>query len=121
LEGGGVNETNRYGIFAENANGDLRLIARTGDQLNVSDDPLTPDFRTIRDVDFEHYPSNELGITSGFNNLGQLVFVATFTDGTSGVFVSNAVAVPEPLTTVVVPAAIAIVGFFSRQLRCGHL
>jgi hypothetical protein len=119
LEGEGIDESNRYGIFAESAFGDLHLIVRAGDLLNVSDDPLKPDYRTIRDVDFERYPSNELGRTSGFNNLGQLVFVATFTDGTSGVFVSNAVAVPEPLTGVVVSAALTIAGFSPRQRRRG--
>jgi hypothetical protein len=30
--------------------------------------------------------------------LGQLAFSATFTDGTSGIFVSNRVAIPEPAT-----------------------
>jgi len=43
------------------------------------------------------YPTgNSDGRPSAFNNLGQLAFAARFTDGSSGIFVSNAVAVPEP-------------------------
>jgi hypothetical protein len=31
-----------------------------------------------------------------FNDLGQFAFLATFTDGSSGIFVSNVAAIPEP-------------------------
>ena len=68
-------------IWATNLAGNLELIARTGNFLEVA----PGDSRVISDV--------QIG---GFNNLGQVAFRAEFTDGTSGAFVSNLVAVPEP-------------------------
>jgi hypothetical protein len=50
------------------------------------------DFRTLSDLNFATASGNSDGRSSGFNNLGQLVFWASFTDGSQGVFVSNAVA-----------------------------
>ncbi|NOZ41069.1 MAG: hypothetical protein GXP24_12715 [Planctomycetes bacterium] len=88
------------GIFAEDAKGMLQLIARTGQLLDVSDDPLTPDFRTVNDLKFFTGSGNEDGRRSGFNNLGQLAFFASFTDGSSGIFLSNLVAIPEPATVI---------------------
>jgi uncharacterized protein YjbI with pentapeptide repeats len=79
----------------------LHLIAREGDLLEVA----PGDFRTIKDFGnsgslygFYGDTGNSDGRPSGFNNLGQLAFQATFTDGTSGIFVSNRVAIPEPST-----------------------
>ncbi|MEZ6072461.1 MAG: PEP-CTERM sorting domain-containing protein [Pirellulales bacterium] len=47
-------------------------------------------------MNFELSSGNQDGRNSLFNDRGQVAFGATFTDGTSGIFVSNAVAVPEP-------------------------
>lgn len=85
-------------IFAESFSGELRVIARSGKLLDVSDDPLVQDFREIATLHFVGSSGNEDGRRSAFNDLGQLAFAASFTDGTSGVFVSNLVAVPEPST-----------------------
>jgi hypothetical protein len=83
LTGNGVVlDTNHLGIWATDQHGDVQLIARMGDLLEV-----TPgDFRTIA------------GLEGSFrlNNVGELAFNATFTDGSSGIFVSNRVAIPEP-------------------------
>lgn len=84
------------GIWAQDPNGQLQLIARTGDLLNVSLDPLTPDFRTISRFRFADDTGNGDGRPTGFNNRGQVAFWAAFTDGSEGVFISNQVAVPEP-------------------------
>ena len=66
----------------------MQLIARKGFQLEV-----TPGvFRTISDLGFVTATGNSDGRASGFNNLGQLIFWARFTDGTQGVFVSSLVA-----------------------------
>ena len=80
--------TNDRGIWATDTSGALQLIARTGDQLEVA----PGDFRTISDLDFVAATGNGDGRQSGFNNFGQLVFWASFTDGSQGVFVSNVVA-----------------------------
>ena len=73
----------------------LTLIAREGDLLDVDDGPRT-DFRKVSFLNFNRPNRLRIARTSGFNDLGQVAFRATFTDGTSGVFVSNLVAVPEP-------------------------
>ena len=88
LTGTGVRHTNDTGIFAQDLGGNLHLVAREGDLLDISDDSVRHDFRRIKDLGFSE--------KSGFNNAGQLAFWAEFTEGTSGVFVSNLVVVPEP-------------------------
>jgi hypothetical protein len=84
------------GIWAEDVLGELHLIARMGDLLEVAPN----DFRTIVAMDlfgtFTGGFGNESGYSSGFNERGQVAFSASFTDGTSGIFVSDLVAVPEP-------------------------
>jgi hypothetical protein len=87
------------GIWATDRSGVLQLVARRGDLLEVA----PGDFRTITGVTFvvdrfANPTGNSDGEPSAFNNLGQLAFLAGFTDGTSGIFVSNRVAVPEPNT-----------------------
>jgi hypothetical protein len=94
LTGSGVSPTNNFGIWATDLTGALQLIARTGDLLEVG--PC--DFRTISLLRFRGETGNSDGRPSAFNNQGQLAFFARFTDGTSGIFVSNRVAIPEPGT-----------------------
>jgi len=96
------NNTTGSGIWAEDPSGVLTLIARQGDLLDVENGPGT-DFRTIIDLSFVTITNsgfsntgNGDGRASGFNNFGQLAFRANFTDGTSGVFLSNLAAVPSP-------------------------
>jgi hypothetical protein len=88
LTGSGVDPTNDKGIWATDQSGALQLIARSGDMLEVA----PGDFRTLSDLNFATASGNSDGRSSGFNNLGQLVFWASFTDGSQGVFVSNKVA-----------------------------
>jgi hypothetical protein len=88
LAGPGVDSTNDHGIWATDRSGAQQLIVREGDELEV-----TPgDFRTISDLSFVGDNGNSNGWPSGFNNVGQLAFWASFTDGSQGVFVSNKVA-----------------------------
>jgi hypothetical protein len=94
LTGADVNNANNFGIWATAATGDLQLIARTGDLLELA----PGDSRTISELAFAGATGNGDGRASGFNNAGHVAFRATFTDGSSGIFVSNAVAVPEPST-----------------------
>lgn len=88
LIGGGVDFTNDKGIWATDQSGALQLIVRTGEMLEVA----AGDFRTTNDVNFVAATGNGDNLQSGFNNFGQLVFWASFTDGSQGVFVSNLVA-----------------------------
>jgi len=100
---GGVTFNTREGIWATNVKGELELITRVGDLLEVA----TGDFREIRDLHFvagsgfpDNSTGNQDGRPSGFNNKGLLTFAAEFTDFTSGVFVSSQVLVPEPSALV---------------------
>ncbi len=106
LTGSGVDSTNDRGIWATDSNGDLQLIAREGDPLQVA----PGDLRTVGglgvDTGLENGASNSDGRPTFFNNRGQLAFWAGFTDGTSGIFVSNRVAVPEPSAFLLAAAAI---------------
>jgi hypothetical protein len=110
LTGNGVDSTNSAGVWATDRAGELQLIARTGDLLQVAPD----DFRTISSLLFRgDISSLNRGRTRLLNNAGQIVFGATFTDGTSGVFVSNAVAVPEPSTLLI--GALAVMGLLNSR------
>jgi hypothetical protein len=88
LTGTGVGAANNLGIWATDQNGALQLIARTGSQLEIAPGV----FRTTSDLGFALDSGNSDGRASAFNDLGQLVFWASFTNGTQGVFVSSAVA-----------------------------
>ena len=70
------------GIWAQDRNGDLRLIVSAGDPLEVA----TGDTRIV----------DRLALDFDLNNLGQLLFRATFEDGTQGIFVSNIATISEP-------------------------
>ena len=74
------NGTTGVGVFAQNRVGDLRLIARTGGLLNVSDSTDSQDYRVVLSVNLAN---------SGLNDSGQVAFFASFTDGSSGTFVSD--------------------------------
>ena len=112
LIGTGVDSTNNSGIWAQDPNGILTLIARKGDVIDVSDGPGS-DFRTIAGLSFADGLGNESGHSTAFNDLGQLVFNASFTDGSSGVFVTNLVAVPEPGALAL--AVMGLLWSFSRR------
>ncbi len=90
--GGGVDSTNARGIWATNVHGALTLVAREGDLLEVG----PGDFRRISSFHFAVGTGIGDGRQSGFNDRGQVAFAAFFSDGSSGVFVSDIVAVPEP-------------------------
>jgi hypothetical protein len=122
LEGSGISDSNDQGIWATDRSGVLQLIAREGDLLEVA----PGDFRTIAGAfgslrfntadgngNSDHSTGNADGRPSAFNNLGQLAFYASFTDGSSGIFVSNRVAVPEPTSLLL--AALAGVGLSCRS------
>ena len=71
---GGVDSSNDSGIWIVGVDGSSALVAREGDQLGG---------RTVAGLDFL---GDGLSQTSGFNDLGELVFTAHFTDGDRGLF-----------------------------------
>lgn len=91
------------------------MIARVGDELDVSDDPGLRDYRTIRELNLIRSSTNDAGNYSGFNDLKQIAFRAEFTDGTSGIFVSNLVAVPEPCALALIITALAATAHFASR------
>nr|WP_145436590.1 choice-of-anchor tandem repeat NxxGxxAF-containing protein [Lacipirellula limnantheis] len=96
LGGNGVNSFNNRGIWAEDMSGQLRLIVREGDVLQVG----PGDFRTVSGLNFQGNGGIGDSRPIGFNDRGQVAFFAGFTDGSSGFFVSDSVAVPESPTAV---------------------
>ena len=85
LTGAGVTTANDGGIWAQGLGGDLRLVAREGSPLEVSPGVN----RTIAELHFAGGATTEDGRRVGFNDLGEVAFLATFTDGSSGLFVSD--------------------------------
>lgn len=94
----GVTSANDGGIWASDRLGNIRLLVREGQQLVLS----PGDTRTISQLNL-----------SSFNDRGDLAFIAYFMDGTSAAVVSNLVAVPEPMTSVL--ALIASIPFLSAR------
>jgi hypothetical protein len=66
----------------------LQLNIREGELFEVA----PGDFRVVSGLSFAFGTGNSDGRPSGFNNVGQLAFWASFTDGSQGVLVSDAVA-----------------------------
>jgi hypothetical protein len=97
-----------YGIFATDQNGVLQLVAAEGRSIDVNNDPLTEDRRTI----------SKLGQGLSLNDVGQLSFYATFTDGSEGVFVASVgTAVPEPAASPLLGATICCLSIARRRAR----
>lgn len=65
-------------IYATDLEGDVQIIARTGQLFDVNDDPLLEDLRTLDQVTL-----------NGFTDHGELLFNATFADGSSGLFTAG--------------------------------
>jgi hypothetical protein len=84
-------------IYAQDLNGVLQMIIRSGDVIDVENGPGV-DLRTISNLGFMEMANTSSGGRSGMNDQGQIMFSASFTDGSMGYFVSNLVAVPEMST-----------------------
>jgi hypothetical protein len=99
LKGSGISDANDTALFLATPGAAPVMVVREGDGIDVGNG----DVRIIR----------ELGTGGGresylLNDAGQVAFRATFTDGSSGVFVT----VPEPSA-----AAIAVTGLTLAGLR----
>ena len=85
LVGAGVDSSNNTGIWAQDLGGALRLVIRAGDSFELA----PGDTRTVAGLGFASGSGGQDGRRTGFNDLGQVAFVAAFTDGSSGVFVAS--------------------------------
>ena len=86
---GDVTADNDRGIWATDPYGQLQLIVREGDWVDVHDDPLVEDLRMVLQM------TGNLG-KNPFNDAGQLAYKLDLTDGltmSQGIFVAT---VPEP-------------------------
>jgi hypothetical protein len=84
LTGGQVTTESDKGIWAETLGGTLKLIAREGQAFEVAPGST----RTIATLQMASGVTED-GRGSAFNDRGEVAFMATFTDGSSGVFVSD--------------------------------
>lgn len=80
-----VTQENSRAVFAQDPHGELQLIARRDDTLEIA----PHDSRTISDLRFVGGGGDDDGRSTGFNNRGQVAFYAAFEGGGSGVFVSD--------------------------------
>ena len=82
----------RAAIFATDLDGEVIEIVRTGDLIDVNDDPMVED---LREVSFLRFSEDKFNFYTGgrssssLNDSGQLAFAAGFTDGSQAVLVSN--------------------------------
>jgi hypothetical protein len=114
LDGSKVTDANDRAIVAQDVNGSLRLIALEGDLIEVAPGDARQ-ISTLRFLgsgteDFRELQTQSLN--NGFNDRGEIIFVATFTDGTSGVFLSSLVAIPEPATPMLILSSLAVLSTF---------
>lgn len=109
LRGSGVNETNDFGIFVESLDRGAQLVVRTGDQVDVSDDPAVTDLRTIREIGD--------GFWFDLNDAGEVAFSAEFTDGSYGVFVATTI--PEPAADCAMLISLLLLTVVRRRRQVG--
>jgi hypothetical protein len=88
LAGAGVTAANDRGIWATDAFGQLQLIVREGAAIEVEAGVM----RTVNSLATLVASGGQDGVASGFNNVGELAFTTSFTDGSSGALVSSRVA-----------------------------
>lgn len=104
LAGPGVTPATDRGLFFGDGLGGLSMLVREGDVLDVGGG----DLRTI----------NTLSFLNGLSDTGDVGFQATFTDGSSGVFVLEAAAsapVPLPASGWLLLAGLGAFGVLRRK------
>ena len=99
-------------IIGANALGQLTVIARPGDSIQVA----PGDFRTIQSI-LTVVGGETSGSATALNDVGFVTFTATFTDGSTGTFVSSALVVPEPASIVLATFGIAFLAVHRYRPR----
>lgn len=110
LAGPGITTANDGGVWATDRQGNLVPILREGDEVWFSD----TDVRTIQSIGINL--GFETSRASGFNDRGELVMEARFTDGSRSILVSYA-AVPEPSACLIAMVGVAAAGIGRYRRR----
>lgn len=97
LSGDGLEAGRDHGIWAQDADGTLQLIVRSGDWV-----PLPSG-------DLAQLKSVQLNPDASVSELGHIGFIGNLLDDRRGIFVSSAVAVPEPATLLILAVAGCVV------------
>lgn len=118
LTGTGVDTTNDRGLYAGSVGALVKLV-REGDAVDV-DPGAGVDLRTVSGIgikgEFETSSGGEGGRGVSFTDNGFVSYTLTFTDGSSGVFVSSLAPVPEPTTIgLVAGLGLAVTGWLGRR------
>jgi hypothetical protein len=82
LAGTGITGANNQGLWAVDATGELKLVARKGDAI-VIDSTTT---KTIGALEIFSAQAAAAGQTRSFNSVGDLIYKVTFTDNTQGIY-----------------------------------
>lgn len=85
----------RSAIYATDTMNAMHLVATEGQLLDVNDDPLIEDFRTISSIRSFY----------DINNAGEVAFEVRFTDNSSGLFVAR-LQIPEPAAALLAISAV---------------
>lgn len=113
LRGRGVTAANTYGLWC-GLPGKLQLVIREGDRLDLG----VHGVKTVSGINPSNSDSNGTqrnGRARGFNEAGQIVFTAQFTDGTWGLF--RADSDEGPLTVTVAGQGTLTTGFLGVSDR----
>jgi hypothetical protein len=89
-----VGDEVRRGVFAFDTDQVLKPVLLPGDPITIA----AEDTRIVTRAEFASLTGgNQDGLPSSFNERGQILVRAQFTDGSFGLFVSDFLTVPEPL------------------------
>ena len=92
LAGPDVTFINDTGLFATDSDGNLRLIARTGDTFDIDAAPDATDLQVISHIDMVSGSGGGDGRPTSLNDEGQLAFQLAFRRGQSGIFLASLMA-----------------------------
>jgi hypothetical protein len=109
MTGGNPEYRFSHGIWAQDRQGVLHLVVKVGDYLEVAPGVFS-------EVDYLNFSTSSSYADPVINNRGQIVFHATFTDGTQAIVVSDVVAIPEP-SSWTLAVGLGILGVGAVRLR----
>jgi hypothetical protein len=107
-DGNPATQSNEVGIWAQDRQGELQLIVKSGDMLEVAPGVLSE----VGNVSFSwHFNEDQI-----INDRGEILFHARFMDGTQAIVVSDVVAIPEP-SGCVLAVGLAMLSFGVARTR----